>query len=108
MRGFYEREIINDKGVRASFEVRGPEFGASFGTGVAAQALMFYDVGRVTRNHALPGETTHATIASVGVGLRMAIAPAATARIDLAHVLRGAGVRPRGDESAHFSIGIAY
>ena len=108
VRGFYEREIINDKGVRASFEVRGPEFGASFGTGVAAQALMFYDVGRVTRNHALPGETTHATIASVGVGLRMSIAPAATARLDLAHVLRGAGVRPRGDESAHFSIGIAY
>ena len=107
VRGFYEREIINDKGVRAGVELRTPE-AAAFGGSGTAQALAFYDVGRVTRNQPLPGEVAQANIASVGVGVRISIAPSATARLDVAHVLRGAGVRPRGDESVHFSIGLAY
>ena len=108
VRGFLEREISNDQGWRASIELRSPDFGARLGAGVAAQALLFHDRGRVWRNHALPGETTSASIASVGVGLRLALAPSTTARVDLAHVLRGAGVRPRGEDSAHFSVGVAY
>ena len=98
-----------DKGARASVELRSPDFGNQVqAPGVGVQALAFYDVGRVTRNQPLPGEVTKAIIASTGVGVRVSIAPWATARLDLAHVLRGAGVRPHGDESAHFSIGIVY
>jgi hemolysin activation/secretion protein len=109
VRGFYEREILNDKGARASVELRSPDFGNQLrAPGVGLQALLFYDVGRVTRNQPLPGEVSKAIIASAGVGVRISIAPSASARLDLAHVLRGAGVRPHGDESAHFSIGIAY
>jgi hemolysin activation/secretion protein len=108
VRGFLEREITNDKGWRASIELRSPDFGARLGNGVSAQALVFHDRGRVSRNDALPGEATGASIASVGVGLRLAMAPSTTARVDLAHVLRGAGVRARGEDSVHFSVGVAY
>jgi len=109
VRGFYEREVLNDKGARGSIELRSPDFGNQFqAPGVSAQALVFYDVGRVTRNQPLPGEVAKAIISSAGVGVRITIAPTVSARLDLAHVLRGGGVRPHGDESAHFSIGIAY
>jgi len=108
VRGFLEREISNDKGWRVGIELRGPDFGARLGDGLAAQALLFYDVGHVSRNSALPGEVTDATIASFGAGLRMALAPSTTARLDFAHVTRGAGIRPRGDERVHFGVGVAY
>ena len=108
VRGFLEREISSDKGARASFELRSPDLGVRLGAGVAAQALVFYDLGHVARNAVLPGEVASANIASIGAGLRVTIAPRATARLDLAHVLRGAGLRVRGDERAHFSLGVAY
>jgi hemolysin activation/secretion protein len=109
VRGFYEREILNDKGARASVELRSPDVGnLVHAPGIGVRALMFYDVGRVTRNQPLAGEVTKAIIASAGVGVRISVAPSASARLDLAHVIRGASVRPHGDESAHFSIGIAY
>ncbi len=108
VRGFLEREISNDKGWRAGIELRSPDFGARLGAGVAAQALVFYDAGHVSRNRALPGEIASADISSVGVGLRLSIAPSTTARIDLARVLGGGGIRVHGEERAHFSLGVAY
>ena len=108
VRGFLEREISNDKGARVSIELRSPDFGERVGPGVAAQALVFHDVGRVSRNHALLGEAGSTHIASVGAGLRLSFAPLITARLDVARVTRGAGGQVRGDERLHFSIGVAY
>ena len=58
VRGFGEREISNDRGLRLGAELHGPDFGARLGPGVAAHALLFADHGRVRRNRPLPGETT--------------------------------------------------
>lgn len=108
VRGFREREVSNDRGVRASLELHTPDFGDRFGSGIAANALLFYDYGRVARNRALPGEASEVSIASVGAGMRLSIAPHYQVRADFAHVTRGTGTRPRGDESVHFSVGVAY
>ena len=108
VRGFLEREITNDSGYRATLELMTPDFGSRLASGLAANALVFYDRGRVTRNRALAGETSEVGIASFGAGLRLTIAPHATLRVDVAHVIRGIASRPRGDESVHFSIGVAY
>ncbi|HEX2540689.1 MAG TPA: ShlB/FhaC/HecB family hemolysin secretion/activation protein [Caldimonas sp.] len=108
VRGFLEREISDDRGSRFSAELHSPDFGARLGPGVAAHALLFHDRGRVRRNLALPGETTKGSIASVGAGLRVSIPPHWQMRLDLAHVTRGFGERPRGHEHLHFSLGVAY
>jgi hemolysin activation/secretion protein len=108
VRGFFEREITNDRGYRASVELLTADFGNRMIPGLSARGLVFVDRGGVARNRALAGETTEASIASVGAGVRLALAPRATLRIDVAHVLRGAGSRSRGSESVHFSAGIAF
>ena len=75
---------------------------------IVARALVFGDYGRVTRNNALPGEVSEVIIASVGAGLRPSLAPHFNLRVDAAHVARGTAAHPRGDESVHFTIGVAY
>ncbi|MGZ5131580.1 MAG: ShlB/FhaC/HecB family hemolysin secretion/activation protein [Caldimonas sp.] len=108
VRGFLEREVTGDRGIRASVEIRTPNFGEQIAPGLVARAHLFSDRGWVRRNHALPGETETTTISSLGVGLRATIASAWQLRLDAAHVMQGATVRPRGDERLHFSIGYAY
>lgn len=108
MRGFLEREIANDKGQRVSVELQTPDFGERLGSGIVAHALVFSDHGRVTRNNALPGEAAKASIASIGAGLRMSLAPHYNLRIDAAHITHGSAANPRSADSVHFSVGIAY
>jgi hemolysin activation/secretion protein len=105
VRGFFERQVINDRGHRTTFEVQTPNFGAYVGPHVAARYIGFVDTGWVRRNHALPGEAAQVNISSIGVGFRASVAPAWSLRLDFAHVLQGGGVRPRGDERLHFSLG---
>ncbi len=108
VRGFDERELTNDRGNRATLEVQTPNFGEQFGPGAAARALVFADQGWLRRNQPLPGEVVRSHISSVGVGLRLAIAPSWNVRLNAAHVTEGAGVRPRGDERLHVSVVYAY
>ena len=108
VRGFLEREVTGDRGLRASVEIHTPNFGEQIAPALVARAHLFSDRGWVRRNHALPGETETTMISSLGVGLRATVAPAWQVRLDAAHVMHGAAVRRRGDERIHFSIGYAY
>ncbi|MEO6363088.1 MAG: ShlB/FhaC/HecB family hemolysin secretion/activation protein [Caldimonas sp.] len=107
VRGFLEREISDDVGARASVELQTADVSGP-GQRMAASALVFADIGWVRRNHALPGENHETRIASVGAGVRVALAPHISFRADLAHILRGATARQRGREALHFSLGVAY
>jgi hemolysin activation/secretion protein len=107
VRGFLEREVSGDRGMRASVEIRTPNFGEQIAPGLVARSHLFSDHGWVRRNHALAGETGTTMISSLGVGLRATVAPAWQMRLDAAHVMHGAAVRPRGDERIRFSIGYA-
>jgi hemolysin activation/secretion protein len=109
VRGFAEREISDDKGYRAGFEIYTPEFGGSTGiSGARARALLFYDMGEVRRNNALPGETDKTSIASAGAGLRFGLGKPFSVRLDYAYVVDPAGSQTRGHEQIHFSLGAVY
>jgi hemolysin activation/secretion protein len=105
VRGFAEREVMNDRGLGASLELVSPDFGKRLGLDdLHCQGLVFYDAGQISRNLALPGETNSAAIASAGLGLRLSYRNRINLRMDYANVRQGAGVRREGDERVHASL----
>ena len=109
VRGFNEREILNDRGYRTSFELQGPSFGKVFQTDqLQLRPAVFYDAGWVQRNRALPGEQTRAAIASAGIGLRANWGGNLQARVDYAAVLDGGAVRKNGDRKLHASVVLTF
>jgi hemolysin activation/secretion protein len=109
VRGFREREIANDVGYFYNAELYTPDLCSGIKR-VASQcrALAFIDGARVSRNDPLPGEDPGASIGSVGVGMRFAIDPYVTVRIDFAQVIDAGGSEAKGDRSLHFSISLYY
>jgi hemolysin activation/secretion protein len=109
VRGFLERELANDRGYRGSLELHSPDLGDTFGfKDVRARALAFFDTGSLRRNKALPGEPTHQSISSAGVGVRIAAGRFMSARLDFAQVLDGGGAQRNGDQRLHFSVSVVY
>jgi len=108
VRGFDERELIDDRGNRATLELQTPDFGERIGGGVFARALVFLDHGWLHRNHPLPGEATRRHIASAGIGVRLTMPPSWNLRVDVSRVAQGTDSRPRGSEKIGFSVGYAY
>jgi hemolysin activation/secretion protein len=109
VRGFDEREVLNDRGYRASIEMQSPDFGKALSSGgLQARALVFHDIGRAQRNHALPGERDHVAISSAGLGVRLALASRGQLRIDYAQVLQGGGVRADGARKLHANLTLLF
>jgi hemolysin activation/secretion protein len=110
MRGYLVREVSNDKGAGAQFEVFTPELAHSVGLsdGFRLRAVGFYDVGTVSRNQALPGEVTHRTIADVGLGVRVHYGKQLSLRVDVAHVLRDGGTRQSGDNRVSAGVALVF
>jgi hemolysin activation/secretion protein len=109
VRGFLEREIINDKGFRGTAEVYSPDWGPR--TTIAnlrARLLAFYDWGRVRRNDPQPFDSPESNIGSAGVGLRVFHASNLSVRGDYARVLDGAGTRESGSWRGHLSLIYAF
>ena len=90
VRGFAEREVAADKGVRTGFEVWGPDVGARTGVnGLRLQPIAFLDAAWVRFNVA-PGTIVSQTISSVGLGLRGSWERSASFKLDYGYVLKGA------------------
>ena len=90
VRGFAEREVAADRGVRAGFEVWGPDLGGRTGvTGLRVQPITFLDAAWVRFNVA-PGTIKSQSIASIGLGLRGSWERSASFRVDYGYVLKGA------------------
>jgi hemolysin activation/secretion protein len=107
IRGFRERELANDRGIRGSMELYTPDLGHMVGIGgVRLRALTFYDAGRLWRNKALPGELTDKTVASYGVGLRANLSAQMSLRLDYGVVAEPGGNQGRNDGRLH--AGFAY
>ena len=105
VRGFREREISNDYGYRASVELYSPNFADALKLGNSRlRALLFYDMGYVKRNKALPSEIDATGIASIGAGLRYSWSKHFNARFDYAYVVDGASSQADGEQRAHFSL----
>ncbi len=105
VRGFDERELSNDKGYRISLEAQTPVlFNEEDGFFLRGKGVMFADAAGLSRNKPLPGETTASHISSLGVGLRSGFSRQGTARLDLADVIEGGGVRQAGKLRLHAGV----
>ena len=105
VRGFYERQVSNDYGHRAGLELYTPDLGTLLNTPDArARLVAFYDVARLHRNQALPGEVKTQQLSSYGVGVRAGYGKSVNLRLDFAVVDQGAGVMRSGDKMLHASV----
>lgn len=109
VRGFNEREVLNDRGYRTSIEVQSANLGKLLQADrLQLRPLVFYDAGWVQRNRSLPVEQKNNAIASAGIGLRAAWGNNLQARIDYATVLQGGGVRKNGDRKLHANLTMTF
>ena len=108
VRGFFEREISNDRGYRFNAEIYTPDVGGKLGGGVRARLLAFVDSGTVARNRLLPGESSGQSIASAGLGVRLAQGTNLSLRADFATVLDPGGTQNRWDQKLHFLLSYVY
>lgn len=106
VRGFYERQLANDSGIRGSVELYSPELlGRSE---LKLRAMAFYDAGGLWRNKAQPGEIEHITVASTGIGLRGGYGKRLSYRVDWAMVTDGGATRVPGDKRVHASLILSF
>jgi hemolysin activation/secretion protein len=111
VRGFNEREVAMDKGLRGTLEVYSPDFGNRISEKASLRALGFFDFARVSLNQVNTGEHREG-IGSVGVGLRLGLDKKFTLKADLAEAVdgnaNGTGTHlTRGGET-FLHVGAAY
>jgi len=106
VRGYYEREVANDVGWRASLEAYSPDFGTWFGTTWRARVLVFADAARGHDN--APERTPENKLGSFGLGARANMGKSLAFRLDVARVTQDAGTRQSGDYRAHFAVAVSY
>ncbi len=98
VRGFEEREIAGESGLRAGVEVTTPVLLKQNNS--ALRLAGFADIGQVADE--VTGADTD--IASTGLGLRLRIADSALVKLDAAYVLDGGGVRDEEAGRIHASL----
>ena len=106
VRGYYEREVANDVGWRASLEAYSPDFGSWFGSSWRARALVFTDAARGHDN--APERTPDNKLGSFGLGVRANQGKFLAFRLDVARVTQDAGTRQSGDLRAHFAAAVSF
>ena len=97
MRGFEERGISGDQGLRVGIEVWAPPVNADPWRMIP---LAFVDTARVTRNQPAVGEIAEQTVSSVGLGLRAAYGRNLTLRMDWGYVVKGVPTGASGPAKA--------
>lgn len=108
VRGFLEREISNDRGYSAQFELYTPNFASLLNAADwQMRALAFFDTGYVRRNDALPGEVARESIAGAGVGIRLGYRDL-NIRFEWATVTQPGGTQGSGDDRIHAAIGYIF
>jgi hemolysin activation/secretion protein len=109
VRGLHEREISDDQGITANAELDTPNLCA-----VARSAAMqctlfgFFDDGHVSRNEALPGEETHLSVDSTGLGFRLARGRTVSLQMDYGHVVSASDAQQKGEQRFDVLLAVAY
>ncbi len=106
VRGLSERALSTDSGLLANVELYTPTLCTS--SGWSCRLVAFYDAARGKRNKALPGELVSASVASTGLGFRLAMGNTLNMQLDYGHVLRD-GTNSNGSKNKlHVRVGLAY
>ncbi|MES2898257.1 MAG: ShlB/FhaC/HecB family hemolysin secretion/activation protein [Pseudomonadota bacterium] len=106
VRGLSERAVSTDSGLFANLELYTPNL---CGAGVwQCRALAFYDTAYGTRNAVQPGEISSTTVASTGLGVRVAFGATANLQIDYGHVVNAGATSGTSRNKVHVRMGFAY
>ncbi len=109
VRGFLEREIVNDNGYRGTLEFYTPDFGGAVPvTGARIRALAFYDWGAVNRIRPTVLEIHGQHVSSAGFGLRFSRGTNVSLRLDVATVTDSGGLQKIGDVRVHASFAYIF
>jgi hemolysin activation/secretion protein len=109
VRGLQERELSDDKGFTANAELYTPNLCAAVpGATTRCTALAFFDDGHLTRNNALPGEESHETVNSAGIGFRLTSGRALSLQVDYGRVVSATNTQQRGEQRLHALLALAY
>ena len=106
VRGFFEREAINDIGVQTSIEAYTPDLAKRFSDRWSMRALLFADAASGSDNEPVRGPDNE--LSSVGFGLQVAQGKQLALRLDWAYVTQGAGTRPTGSDRLHFAAAYVF
>jgi hemolysin activation/secretion protein len=106
VRGFAERELSADSGVNTNLEMYSPNLCQR--ANWQCRGVGFVDAAWVRRNHALPGELRSTTIASAGLGVRMAFGDTMTLQLDWGHVVEQGELAVNDKNRVHVRMGFAY
>ena len=115
VRGFFEREVVNDIGHRASIELYGRDFGEKFGADWRARPVAFVDWARGSDNSPArnPANIDNG-LSSIGIGARLNRGKSLSLRLDWAVAVNGTNVpganggRPAGKDRLHFALTYAF
>jgi hemolysin activation/secretion protein len=109
VRGLLERAIENDKGITANAELHTPNLCGLIHDGATlCNALTFFDDGHASRNDALPGEATHQSVNSAGVGFRLTRGRFLSLQMDYGRVVSASDPQQKGDQRLHAMLALAY
>ena len=109
VRGFLEREIVNDNGYRGTTEFYTPELSKFVPiSGVRMRALAFYDWGAVKRIRPTVLELHGQHVSSAGLGVRFSRGTNLTLRLDVATVTDSGGLQKIGDVRVHASFAYIF
>jgi len=109
IRGYKEREILNDLGWRAGVELSAPQRAISLAEQEASiRAVVFHEAGSVSRNRTLAGENRHRHAASIGVGTRLGIGKQTQLRADLAQALEDGATTRAGEWRGHAQLIVLF
>ncbi len=104
VRGFEERAIAGDRGLRASLEVMTPPVAALRD----ARFVGFVDAGHVKSLKTVAGQLRSDTVSSAGVGLRWQWNRQLNVQLDYAHALRKARTPDAGGTKLHLRVFYSY
>lgn len=105
VRGFEERVLSADRGLRQSLELMGPNVASTFGKVFERlQFVGFVDAAQLKFNNPVPGSPVEPHLMSYGVGARFAFSPKHQFRVDLAKVVSGVPIQPHGDVMLHVTF----
>ncbi len=109
VRGFLEREVVNDNGYRGTLELYTPDFGGRTGIeGARMRGVLFADWGGVRRNRPAGGDLHSQHVGSYGFGIRFSRGTNLSLRMDYATVWDQGGNQGRNDGRLHASVSYVF
>ncbi|HEX4843113.1 MAG TPA: ShlB/FhaC/HecB family hemolysin secretion/activation protein [Limnobacter sp.] len=105
VRGFEERVVSADRGMRQSLELMGPNVAKQLGSLFErVQFVGFVEAAQLKFNNPAAGAAAEPHLMSYGLGVRFAFLPKHQFRLDLARVVSGVPIQPHGDVMLHFTF----